>query len=68
MKPLFLLLLLVLPVGAADPKPFAERIGPAIGAPVPAFEAKDQNGKVQTIESLRGTKGLFLLFIRSADW
>ena len=34
----------------------------------PAFEAVDQYGKRQNFESLRGPKGLALLFVRSADW
>lgn len=42
--------------------------GPAIGQPIPAFEATDQNGRRQTLESLRGPHGLALLFVRSADW
>lgn len=44
------------------------RTGPAIGQPIPAFEAIDQTGRRQTFESLRGPHGLALLFIRSADW
>lgn len=44
------------------------KTGPAIGAKIPAFEAIDQDGKPQTFESLRGPKGLALLFVRSADW
>ncbi len=44
------------------------KTGPEIGQKIPAFEATDQNGKVQTLESLRGPKGLLLLFVRSADW
>jgi hypothetical protein len=44
------------------------KTGPAIGSKIPAFEAADQYGKRQTFESLRGPKGLALLFVRSADW
>jgi len=44
------------------------KTGPAIGSKIPSFEAIDQNGKPQTFETLRGPKGLALLFIRSADW
>ena len=44
------------------------RTGPAIGARIPVFEAVDQNGRRQTFETLRGPKGLVLLFVRSADW
>lgn len=52
---------------ATSPTPPAER-GPAVGQPLPAFEARDQDGKPRTFESLRGEKGLVLLFYRSADW
>jgi hypothetical protein len=46
----------------------ALRTGPEIGARIPDFAAPDQNGKQQTFASLRGPKGLALMFIRSADW
>jgi hypothetical protein len=46
----------------------AVKTGPAIGEKIPAFELADHNGKTQTFESLRGPKGLLLLFHRSADW
>ncbi len=42
--------------------------GPAIGAHIPEFAAVDQNGKPQTFETLKGPKGLVLVFARSADW
>ena len=44
------------------------KTGRAVGSKIPTFEAVDQNGKRQTFESLRGPKGLALLFVRSADW
>ena len=44
------------------------RTGPEIGQKIPAFETHDQNGKVQTLATLRGPKGLVLFFVRSADW
>jgi hypothetical protein len=43
-------------------------IGLAVGEKAPAFSAHDQFGKVQTLDTLRGTKGTVLLFFRSADW
>jgi peroxiredoxin len=43
-------------------------VGPAVGQPIPAFELVDQEGRRQTFESLRGPKGLVLVFFRSADW
>lgn len=42
--------------------------GPAVGAAVPAFEAPDQNGRVQSLKTVAGPKGAMLVFIRSADW
>jgi hypothetical protein len=62
---------------AADEKPRLRAVpsldkdmktGPAVGSKIPSFEAVDQSGKRQTFESLRGPKGLALLFVRSADW
>ena len=47
---------------------FAAKMGPAVGSPIPPFAAIDQNGKTQTFASVKGPKGAFVLFIRSADW
>jgi len=44
------------------------RSGPSAGQPVPEFSAPDQNGRVQTLQSVMGPKGLMLVFFRSADW
>ena len=44
------------------------RTGPETGARIPKFTASDQTGKEQTFASLRGPKGLVLMFVRSADW
>lgn len=57
----------------ARPRPLPEldanpKTGPAVGSRIPAFDATDQNGRRQTFETLRGPKGLVLLFVRSADW
>jgi cytochrome oxidase Cu insertion factor (SCO1/SenC/PrrC family) len=42
--------------------------GPSVGEALPPFEAPDQNGRVQTFDSLRGPQGLVLVFFQSADW
>ena len=42
--------------------------GPAVGQPLPAFEALDQQGRTQTLESLRGPNGLYLNVNRSVVW
>jgi hypothetical protein len=43
-------------------------IGLAVGQKAPAFSARDQFGKNQTLQSLKGSHGTILLFFRSADW
>jgi hypothetical protein len=43
-------------------------IGLAVGQKAPAFAARDQFGRVQTFDTLKGSKGTVLLFFRSADW
>ena len=42
--------------------------GPPVGAHIPDFALTDQNGKIQTLDSIAGPKGAMLVFIRSADW
>ena len=46
--------------------------GPAIGmepgVKAPSFRLKDQFGREQSNETLRGPNGTVLLFFRSADW
>jgi hypothetical protein len=43
-------------------------IGLPVGQMAPAFSARDQFGREQNLETLRGTNGTVLLFFRSADW
>jgi len=43
-------------------------IGLAVDQKAPAFSARDQFGRLQTLDSLKGTNGTVLLFFRSADW
>jgi hypothetical protein len=43
-------------------------IGLAVGQKAPAFSARDQFGRDQTLDTLKGSKGTVLLFYRSADW
>jgi cytochrome oxidase Cu insertion factor (SCO1/SenC/PrrC family) len=55
--------------GAAPPARIdLSKLGPKVGERVPDFSLKDQNGKVWTLESITGTKGAMLVFVRSADW
>jgi hypothetical protein len=43
-------------------------IGLAVGHKAPPFSARDQFGKDQTLDTLKGPHGTVLLFFRSADW
>jgi len=43
-------------------------IGLATGQKAPGFSARDQFGRVQTLDTLKGANGTVLLFFRSADW
>lgn len=43
-------------------------LGPQIGDRVPDFNLPDQNGQLQSLESIRGPNGSLILFYRSADW
>ena len=43
-------------------------IGLDAGQKAPAFSARDQFGREQNLETLKGPKGTVLLFFRSADW
>ena len=54
--------------GQAPATPDTSKIGPQVGATVPAFEGIDQFGKPHTLASAYGPKGAMLVFFRSADW
>ena len=44
------------------------KLGPQVGSRVPEFSLTDQNGKTWTLQSIMGSKGAMLVFVRSADW
>ena len=46
----------------------AVQTGPEAGAKLPDFQLPDQSGKMRTLSSLMGPKGLVLVVYRSADW
>ena len=46
----------------------APSVGLEIGQPAPAFVLPDQFGHEQSNQTLKGPKGIVLLFFRSADW
>jgi hypothetical protein len=54
----------------AQETPGSEISGPrlAVGAKIPQLQGLDQFGKKQDFDSLKGPKGLVILFFRSADW
>jgi hypothetical protein len=43
-------------------------LGPQVGQRVPDFSLPDQNGRVQTLQSIMGPRGAMIVFYRSADW
>lgn len=51
-----------------DPTDEGVTTGPDVGEPIPAFEARDADGKSWTFDSLKGPRGAVILFYRSADW
>ncbi len=64
-------LLAVVAIGLSAQAPVAvdtTKIGPQVGATVPAFTGVDQFGKTHTLASSYGPKGTMLVFFRSADW
>jgi cytochrome oxidase Cu insertion factor (SCO1/SenC/PrrC family) len=64
-----LLLWQVTPVQAAGADYDKLDMGPKVGAAIPQpFAATDQNGKTQDFASLKGPRGLILLFARSFSW
>lgn len=50
------------------PAAMALDVGPAIGAQIPAFEARDAQGKTVHWADIAGKKGTVLVFFRSAKW
>lgn len=66
-----LALLTVTASGLASQAPAAvdtSKLGPQVGAVVPAFTGVDQFGKTHTLASTYGPKGAMIVFFRSADW
>jgi len=44
------------------------KLGPQVGERIPEFTLPDQDGQLQSLESVRGPNGSLILFHRSADW
>jgi len=62
------LLLIAAQSPLAPPRPDPLELGPRVGQALPSFEARDQTGRPRNFASLKGPKGLVLVFFRSADW
>jgi peroxiredoxin len=54
-------------IHVASLRMFSE-VGLRAGQKAPDFSARDQFGKTETLDTVRGPKGTVLLFYRSADW
>jgi len=63
-----LLLVAAQAAAPAPARPDPMDLGPRVGQKLPAFEARDQTGRLRDFASLVGPKGLVLVFFRSADW
>jgi hypothetical protein len=44
------------------------KLGPQVGERVPDFTLVDQSGRTRNLQSIMGSRGAMLVFIRSADW
>jgi hypothetical protein len=44
------------------------KLGPPVGQRVPDFQLRDQNGRTRDLQSIMGSRGAMLVFVRSADW
>jgi hypothetical protein len=47
---------------------YAAAWGPSVGSVAPLLSANDQNGQLQTLQTLAGPNGLLVVFNRSVDW
>jgi hypothetical protein len=63
-----LALVLSAPLLGAQAPVDTSKLGPQVGAVVPAFEGTDQFGKTRTLSSVYGPRGAMVVFFRSADW
>jgi peroxiredoxin len=65
-RPAWLLVMLMICLSAAA---MAEDLGPAVGTVAPSIGTPpDQTGKPRALSELMGSKGLVLMFFRSAAW
>ena len=45
-----------------------DTLGPQVGASLPEFSLRDQDGRERALKSLLGPNGAVIVFYRSADW
>ena len=65
----FLATLLIVPINAQTRTQIdISRLGPQVGERVPDFTLADQSGRQRTLQSIMGSRGAMLVFVRSADW
>ena len=61
--------LLIVPINAQTRTQIdISRLGPQVGERVPDFTLADQSGRQRTLQSIMGSRGAMLVFVRSADW
>jgi|GraSoi013_1_40cm_1032412.scaffolds.fasta_scaffold06580_4 hypothetical protein len=48
--------------------PTPREYGPKVGNTIPPFRLPDQFGRGQTLETISGSAGAVIAFVRSADW
>ena len=60
------------PARSSTPEPWmslpAASTGIPVGQKIPPFQLRDQFGRLQDFNSIRGPKGAAIFFNRSADW
>lgn len=64
----FVALLAVVAQATVADSEYAAAWGPSVGSTAPLLTASDQNGQVQNLHTLMGSKGLLFVFNRSVDW
>jgi len=69
--PILATLLMLLALHAPIPAGAADWVapGPGVGSPFPnTLNLEDQKGRTRSLADLMGTRGVTLVFVRSADW
>jgi hypothetical protein len=64
----FVATVLLQPVAQERSRIDVSKLGPQVGERVPEFSLVDQTGRTRNLQSIMGSRGAMLVFIRSADW